>query len=184
MNTQAWKNKRVLVTGHTGFKGTWLCSTLQILGAEVAGYALEPDPTTQSLYAASGLDSKVASTIGDLNDLTKLNRSVLDFEPQCIFHLAAQSLVRASYSHPLETFQTNVMGTAHLLECCRSCKDLQSVVVVTSDKCYENRDWIFPYRENDRLGGHDPYSASKACAELVVNSYRSSFLAESGIPCL
>jgi CDP-glucose 4,6-dehydratase len=181
MNAEAWKDKRVLVTGHTGFKGTWLCATLLRLGARVGGYALAPDPETQTLYPSSELDSELNSFIGDLSDMPSLQSCFTEFRPQFVFHLAAQSLVRASYGDPLTTFQTNVMGTANLLECCRSSEELQGVVVVTSDKCYENQNWLFPYRETDRLGGHDPYSASKACTELVVSSFRDSFLAEAGI---
>ena len=127
MNPHAWKDKRVLVTGHTGFKGTWLCAVLRTLGAKVGGYALAPDPETQTLYPASSLDAEIASTLGDLSDLARLESCLKEFQPQFVFHLAAQSLVRASYSDPLATFRTNVMGTANLLECCRRCADLQGV---------------------------------------------------------
>lgn len=177
-----WNKKRVLVTGHTGFKGTWLCAKLLQLGAEVGGYALAPDPETQPLYKASNLDTDLTSTIGDLSDLQSLQTCLNTFKPEFVFHLAAQSLVRASYLDPITTFQTNVMGTVNLLQACRACPSIQGVVVVTSDKCYENQNWLFPYRENDRLGGHDPYSASKACTELVVNSFRDSYFQEAGIP--
>ena len=170
------------MTGHTGFKGTWLCATLLGLGAKVAGYSLAPESETQPLYPSTDLDSRIESFIGDLNDSERLEGCLRGFQPHFVFHLAAQSLVRASYVDPLTTFQTNVMGTAQLLERCLTSPGLQGVVVVTSDKCYENRNWLFPYRETDRLGGHDPYSASKACAELVASSYRDSFFKEAGIP--
>ena len=169
-----WKAKRVFLTGHTGFKGAWLSLWLLQLGAELKGYALDP-PTSPSLYDASGLASIMNSTIGDINDLAKMKSELIAHQPEIVFHLAAQSLVRLSYDDPIATYQTNVIGTANLLEAVRACPSVRAVVVITTDKCYENREWIWPYRETDTLGGHDPYSNSKACAELVVSAYRNSF---------
>jgi CDP-glucose 4,6-dehydratase len=169
-----WQGRRVFLTGHTGFKGGWLALWLQHLGAEVAGYALEPH-TTPSLFARANVAQGMASFIGNLNDLPRLKSALADHKPEIVFHLAAQSLVRASYQNPIATYETNVLGTARVLEAVRSCDSVRAVVVVTTDKCYENREWLWPYRENDALGGHDPYSNSKACAELVTSAYRNSF---------
>lgn len=169
-----WAGKRVFVTGHTGFKGSWLALWLSSLGAEVTGYALEPsgDP---SLWRLLGLDGKVESHRADIRDLPELTRVVRDARPDIVFHLAAQSLVRLSYEDPVGTYATNVMGTVHLLEAVRQTPGVRAVVNVTSDKCYENREWVWGYRESDPMGGHDPYSSSKGCAELVAAAYRSSF---------
>lgn len=175
-----WKDLRVLVTGHTGFKGTWLTHWLCQLGATVLGYSLSPDERTHRLYLESNLSQRIDSRFGDIRNLEQLCDVARGFQPQLILHLAAQALVRQSYRQPIETYATNVMGTAHLLEVARQVKSVTSVVVVTTDKCYENREWLWPYREVDRLGGHDPYSNSKACAELVTDAYRRSFLAERG----
>jgi len=169
-----WSGRRVFITGHTGFKGSWLCLWLQMLGAEIAGYALDP-PTTPSLFESAKVATGMQSIHGDVRNPDLLRKAMQAFAPQVVFHLAAQSLVRVSYAEPLQTLATNVMGTANLLECVRQTPSVRAVVVVTSDKCYENRQWVWPYRENDALGGHDPYSASKACAELVTSSFRSSF---------
>jgi CDP-glucose 4,6-dehydratase len=171
-----WRGKRVLVTGHTGFKGGWLTSWLLRQGATVGGYALAP-PTEPSLYALAGLDRDIDGVIADIRDGERLARALRDFAPDVVFHLAAQPLVRYAYAHPVETFEVNVLGTAHLLEALRSAPSARAVVVVTSDKCYENREWPWAYRENEAMGGFDPYSGSKGCAELLTASFRSSFFA-------
>ena len=169
-----WKNKRVLLTGHTGFKGGWLALWLQQMGADLCGYALEP-PTTPSLFENAQIAAQMRSVIADIRDLEALKRAFAEWRPEIVIHLAAQALVRASYDDPIGTYATNVMGTAHVLEAVRCCNSVRSVVVITSDKCYENREWCWPYRETDSLGGYDPYSNSKAAAELVVSAYRNSF---------
>lgn len=174
MNGQFWSDKRVLVTGHTGFKGAWLCLWLQRLGAVIAGYALPP-PAGASLYHLAQVGGGMESTYDDIRNRQRLQELFDSFSPQIVFHLAAQSLVRKSYVAPLETYEVNVMGTAHLLEAVRSSKSCRVVVNVTSDKCYENREGGYSYRETDALGGCDPYSSSKACAELVTAAYRRSF---------
>lgn len=170
-----WSGRRVLVTGHTGFKGAWLSLWLSSLGAEVHGLALAP-PTEPSLYQVAGIGKLLASDmrtdIRGLNDVLSAFESI---KPEVVFHLAAQSLVNYSYEYPIETFAVNVLGTAHVLEAVRHSPSVRAVVIVTTDKCYENREWLHPYRETDRLGGHDPYSASKACAELVAATWRNSF---------
>jgi CDP-glucose 4,6-dehydratase len=171
-----WNGRRVFLTGHTGFKGGWLALWLQKSGALVRGYALEP-PTSPSLFAAADVASGMESSIGDIRDLDHLRRELTSFQPEVVIHMAAQPLVRLSYREPIETYAVNVMGTAHMLEAVRACAQVRSVVVVTTDKCYENQEWLWPYRESDRLGGYDPYSSSKAAAELVTASYRSSFFA-------
>lgn len=175
-----WKNKRVLVTGHTGFKGSWLCLWLQSMGAQVHGLALPP-PTQQNLFNTARVSDGMVSTICDLRDLDAVGRCVALAQPEIVLHLAAQSLVRRSYASPVETFDTNVMGTVHLLECARHVVGLRCVVNVTTDKCYENRGGARPYTENEPMGGHDPYSSSKACSELVTAAYRRSFLAHADI---
>jgi CDP-glucose 4,6-dehydratase len=169
-----WRGKRVLLTGHTGFKGAWLALWLRQLGADVTGLALEA--ATESLYRRAGLDGEVASRIVDLRDAAATAAAVRAARPQIVLHLAAQALVRASYRDPIATFATNTMGTAHLLDALRDLDDVCVAVVVTTDKVYRNNEWPYPYREDDALGGHDPYSASKAAAELVAASYRSAFL--------
>jgi CDP-glucose 4,6-dehydratase len=167
-----YKDKKVFVTGHTGFKGSWLVSWLLELGADIVGYALEP-PTHPNHYSL--LDLNIQSIIGDIRDADRLHEAVYSYRPEIVFHLAAQSLVRQSYQKPAETFATNVMGTVNLFDSCRLTDSVKAVVNITSDKCYENREWVWPYRERDPLGGHDPYSASKGCAELVTASYRKSY---------
>ncbi len=167
-----YSGKRVLVTGHTGFKGSWLVLWLKKLGAEVVGYALPP-PTTPSHYDLILPD--INSVHGCILDPEKLDRVFIDFSPEIVFHLAAQPLVRVSYTQPKETFETNVVGTVNVLDACRRCSSVRAIINVTSDKCYENREWVWGYRENDAMGGYDPYSASKGCAELVASSYRNSF---------
>ncbi len=180
MNAAFWKGRSVLVTGHTGFKGSWLALWLQNLGAKVTGYALSA-PTIPSLFEQARVADGMTSVIGDVRDLATLSDTLAKAQPEIVFHLAAQSLVRLSYDEPVETYATNVMGTVNLLEACRRVDSVAAVVIVTTDKCYENREWLWPYRENDALGGRDPYSNSKACAELVTDSYRQSFLASKNI---
>lgn len=175
-----WRGKRVLLTGHTGFKGSWLSLWLSDLGAELSGYALEP-PTQPNLFSLIGLEGSLRHQLGDVRDLEGLRRSVAAARPEVVIHMAAQPLVRLSYEQPLETFATNVTGTAHLLEALRGQAGLRAVVVVTSDKCYQSRPGASAYREEDPLGGHDPYSNSKACAELVASCYRDSFYRGDGV---
>lgn len=178
MDKNFWKNKRVFITGHTGFKGSWLCIWLHRLGAKVTGYALAPT-SRPSLFELCNLDKIVPTIYGDIMDQQQLQKAIIDAHPDIVIHMAAQPLVRASYQFPLETYQTNVMGTVHLLETVRfAIKNgipVKAVINVTSDKSYENKEWPWGYRENDQLGGYDPYSNSKACSELVTASYRSSF---------
>lgn len=170
-----WRGKGVFLTGHTGFKGGWLALWLHTLGAQVHGYALDPN-TTPSLFGAARVAGVLASdTRADLADRAALQAALAAAQPTVVFHLAAQPLVRAGYADPLGTFATNAMGTAHLLEAVRSVPSVRAVVVVTTDKVYDNREWVYPYRESDALGGHDPYSASKGAAEIVTASYRASF---------
>jgi len=173
-----WRGRRVFVTGHTGFKGSWLCLLLEELGAQVSGFALPP-PTEPSLFDAAGISGTTNSVIGDVRDHGALLAAMRAAEPDIVFHLAAQSLVRYSYDHPAETYATNVMGTVHVLEAVRALATVKALVAVTSDKCYENREWVYPYRETDPMGGHDPYSSSKGCAELVVAAYRASYFPPS-----
>lgn len=169
-----WKGKKVLVTGHTGFKGTWLTIWLQSLGAEVIGYSLEKSPNNK-MFNETKISSKIIDVRGDIRDITKLKNTIEKYSPEIIFHLAAQPLVRISYDNPVETFETNVIGTVNTLECIRHYDFLKAGVIITTDKCYKNKEKEDGYIEDDELGGHDPYSASKACAELVIDSYRKSF---------
>lgn len=180
MSRAFWRNRSVLVTGHTGFKGAWLVAWLRRLGADVSGYALEPS-TSPNLFDAANIGDGISSVIGDVRDVSRVTEAMLAAAPEIVFHLAAQPLVRQSYSAPVETFATNVMGTVHLLEAARGAPSVRAVVVVTTDKCYEDQSSSSPYRETDRLGGHDPYASSKACAELVTSSYRDSFLRDRGV---
>ncbi|MEE3063124.1 MAG: CDP-glucose 4,6-dehydratase [Actinomycetota bacterium] len=177
----AYRGRRVLVTGHTGFKGSWLCLWLQSLGAEVTGLALDPpsEPSHWDLLKLAIQDHRV-----DIRDEAAVGAVFAAAQPEIVFHLAAQPLVRRSYHEPITTWATNVMGTAHVLEAARHAPDVRAIVVVTTDKCYENREWPWAYRERDRLGGHDPYSASKAGAELVAASYRTAFLQQPSAPLL
>ena len=182
MNPDAdfWRGKRVLLTGHTGFKGSWLALWLRRLGAQVHGFALPPD-SQPSLHAMLPPEARALSVGGDIRDAQAVAQAVARVRPEIVFHLAAQPLVRASYALPLVTFATNVMGTAHLLEALRGVDAVRAVVNVTTDKVYRNLEWAWPYREDDALGGHDPYSASKAASELVSASYRDAFLAKRGV---
>lgn len=174
MDQMFWKNKRVFLTGHTGFKGSWLTFILKEWGAEITGYSLAPN-TNPNLFSILNLESGIEHHVADIRDDKRLAQALRDAKPEIAFHLAAQPLVRESYAQPLATFATNVMGTAHFLEACRNVPGLKSAVVITTDKVYENHEWVWPYREMDPLGGYDPYSSSKACAEIVTSAYRSSF---------
>ena len=170
----SWQGRRVFLTGHTGFKGGWLALWVARLGAQVRGYALDP-ATQPNLFTVAGVGSVLDDVRGDILDRSRLEAALQEFAPEMVFHLAAQPLVRRSYADPLGTYATNVMGTAHVLEAVRKTPSVRAVVCITTDKCYENREWVWPYRETDALGGHDPYSSSKACAEIVSAAYRSSF---------
>ena len=178
-----WKGKKVFLTGHTGFKGSWLSLWLQSMGACVKGFALEP-PTDPALFHVAKVGADMESEIGDIRDLPSISSSIKTFNPEILFHMAAQPLVRRSYDDPVETYATNVMGTVHVLEAARQCVNLRAIVVVTTDKCYENHEWEWGYRETEALGGHDPYSSSKGCAELVTAAYRRSFFCNPNAPSL
>ncbi|WP_028313378.1 CDP-glucose 4,6-dehydratase [Desulfatibacillum aliphaticivorans] len=183
MTDRFYKNKRIFLTGHTGFKGAWLSLWLLEAGAQVMGYALAP-PTEPSLFSLAGLENRMQCVTGDVRDLAALTKNMKEFQPDIVIHMAAQSLVREGYSDPVGTFSTNVMGTVNLLEAVRSVDAVRAVVNVTTDKCYENKEWHWGYRENDRLGGHDPYAGSKACAELVSQSYAKSYFDAPGAAAL
>jgi CDP-glucose 4,6-dehydratase len=174
IDPQFWRGRRVLVTGHTGFKGGWLSLWLDLLGARVTGFALEP-PTQPSFFETCHVEGVLRDIRGDITEAAAMRRTVRECDPEIVFHLAARTIVRQGYEEPLETYATNVLGTAMVLDACRDARELRAIVCVTTDKCYENREWEWPYREMDRLGGHDPYSSSKACAELVAAAYRRSF---------
>ncbi|MDN0084266.1 CDP-glucose 4,6-dehydratase [Crenobacter sp. SG2305] len=174
MTPEFWQGKRVFLTGHTGFKGSWLSLWLQQMGAEVTGYSLAPN-TAPSLFEEARVAVGMHSIIGDVRDLAALTRAMQDARPDIVIHMAAQPLVRYSYTNPVETYSTNVMGVVHLLEAVRTTSSVRAVVNVTSDKCYENREWVWGYRENEAMGGYDPYSNSKGCSELVTSAYRNSF---------
>jgi len=175
-----WAGRRVFLTGHTGFKGSWLALWLADMGAEVTGYSL-PAPTDPSLFEMARVADVVKHIEGDVRDLAHLQAAMLEAQPEIVFHLAAQPLVRLSYVEPVETYATNVMGTVHLLEAIRHTRSVKAAICITTDKCYENREWVWPYRESDPMGGHDPYSNSKGCAELVISAYRRSFLEAGGV---
>lgn len=175
-----YNGKRVLVTGHTGFKGSWLCKILSLAGAEVAGYSLEP-PTKPSLFEIANVADEVKSTIGDIRDYDHLNEVFSEFKPEIVFHLAAQPIVRESYKNPVFTYETNVMGTVNVLECVRNSQSVKSVLNVTTDKVYKNNEWVYGYRESDELNGFDPYSNSKSCSELVTSSYKNSFFQDGKV---
>ena len=174
VNKEFWNTKRVFLTGHSGFKGSWLSLWLQSMGAIVKGYALAPN-TTPNLFTEAQVSEQMESEFGDIRDLKLLSKSMLDFDPEILIHMAAQPLVRLSYLEPVDTYTTNVMGTVNVLEAARSCSNLKAIVSVTTDKCYENNEWEWGYRENEAMGGHDPYSSSKGCAELVTSAYKRSF---------
>lgn len=180
MNPAFWPGKRVFLTGHTGFKGSWLSLWLQSLGADVTGYALQP-PTNPSLFEVAQVGAAMTSIIADVRDLPTLQQAMQAAQPHIVIHMAAQPLVRYSYQNPVETYATNVMGTVHLLESVRNTASVKAVVVVTTDKCYENKEWLWGYREDEPMGGFDPYSNSKGCAELVTSAYRCSFFQDKGI---
>ena len=181
MNAEFWKGKRVFLTGHTGFKGSWLSIWLQSLGADLTGYALPP-PTSPNLFEVAHVGQGMTSIMADIRDLPKLQKAMQAACPDIVIHMAAQPLVRLSYAEPIETYATNIMGTVNVLESVRNTPSVKAVLVVTTDKCYENKEDVFrAYQEHDPMGGHDPYSSSKACTELVTSAYRSSFLQEQGV---
>jgi CDP-glucose 4,6-dehydratase len=175
-----WQGKRVLLTGHTGFKGSWLSLWLQSLGARVRGVALDP-PTEPALFRVAHVAEGLEHRLVDIRDVDAIQVQVDEFKPEILIHMAAQPLVRVSYQRPIETYATNVMGTVHVLEAARLAGSVRAIVNVTTDKCYENREWVWGYREDEPMGGHDPYSSSKGCAELVSSAYRNSFLKAAGI---
>lgn len=174
MNRAFWQGKRVFLTGHTGFKGSWISLWLQSMGAQVTGFALAPN-TTPSLFEVARVADGMTSIIGDVRDQAALKNALTEAQPEIVIHMAAQPLVRYSYANPVETYATNVMGTVHLLDAIRQMSGIKAVVNVTSDKCYENREWVWGYRENEAMGGYDPYSNSKGCSELVTAAFRSSY---------
>ncbi len=181
VNRDFWTGKSVFLTGHTGFKGSWLSAWLNDMGANIHGYALQP-PSDINLFSEARIEEQVkSSTIADICDAQALQKSMLSAQPDIIIHMAAQPLVRHSYNDPLETYMTNVIGTVNLFEAARKMSTVKAIVNVTTDKCYENKEWIWPYRENEPLGGYDPYSSSKACSELVTSAYRSSFFSEKNV---
>ena len=182
-NLDFYRGKRVLVTGHTGFKGSWLCRILVQAGAEVTGYAL-PAPTQPNLFALAGLQDRMVSVVGDIRDRTSLMRAFSDAQPEIVLHLAAQPIVRDSYKDPVYTYETNVMGTVNILECVRQNSCVRSFLNVTTDKVYHNNEWAWGYRENEPLDGFDPYSNSKSCSELVTHSYLNSFFAGADAPAI
>lgn len=183
VNSEFWIGKRVFLTGHTGFKGSWLSLWLNSMGAIVKGFALAPD-TSPALFNEANIDELIESEIGDIRDLASISKSMKSFNPDILIHMAAQPLVRLSYKEPVDTYATNVMGTVHVLEAARACANLKAIVSVTTDKCYENKEWHWGYRENEPMGGHDPYSSSKGCAELVTSAYRKSFFNTEDSPAL
>lgn len=181
LDKKFWNGKRVFITGNTGFKGSWLCALLGMLGAEIKGYSLEP-PTMPSMYELIRADEWVQEVKGDVRDLSKLQYELEVWKPEIVFHLAAQPLVRESYLRPADTYEINVMGTVNILEAVRNYGNLRAFINITTDKVYENKEWVWPYRENDALGGYDPYANSKACSELATAAYRSSFFDSEDSP--
>jgi CDP-glucose 4,6-dehydratase len=175
-----YKGKRTLITGHTGFKGGWLAIWLKMMGSRVTGIALPPEPARPSLFESAKVQQGMNSNLTDIRDFDAVRQIFRQHKPEIVFHMAAQALVRRSYRDPMETYASNVMGTVHVLEAARSIASVRAIVVVTSDKCYENREWVWGYREQDPLGGYDPYSSSKACTEIVAAAYRRSFFDETG----
>jgi CDP-glucose 4,6-dehydratase len=180
IHPEFWQGKKVFLTGHTGFKGSWLSLWLQSMGAKLCGYALAPN-TQPNLFTLANIAEHMDNVIADIRDQDQLTQIMADFQPEIIFHLAAQPLVRYSYEHPVETYTTNVLGVVHLFEAARACPTVKTIVNITTDKCYENREWHWGYRENEPLGGHDPYSSSKACAEIVTSAYRRSFFNSANV---
>lgn len=174
-----WQGRRVFLTGHTGFKGSWLALWLTRMGAQVAGYALDPC-TEPNMFSLAGVGTQVEDIRGDIRDYSGLESAITRFAPEAVFHLAAQPIVRRGYADPVGTYSTNVMGTVHLLEAVRRTPSVRAIVCITTDKCYQNQDWVWPYRETDPLGGYDPYASSKACSEIISAAYRSSFFSASG----
>lgn len=183
MDVSFYRGKRVFITGHTGFKGTWLCRILLLSGAEITGYALDP-PTTPSLFGQTGTEASIRHVVGDVRDLTHLMQAMQEARPEIVFHLAAQPIVRTSYKEPVVTYETNVMGTVHVLEAVRHCPSVRSFVNITTDKVYKNREWLWGYREDEELCGFDPYSNSKSCSELVTYSYLHSFFQSPESPAI
>jgi CDP-glucose 4,6-dehydratase len=180
VNLDFYKGKKVFITGHTGFKGSWLCKILLDAGAKVTGYALEP-PTNPNLFSIANIGKKMTSVIGDIRNLNELQKAFENAQPEIVFHLAAQPLVLESYKQPVYTYETNVMGTVNILECVRNSKTVKSFLNITTDKVYQNNEWEWGYRENDNLNGFDPYSNSKSCSELVTSSYKKSFFSDNHI---
>ena len=180
VDAEFWRGKRVLLTGHTGFKGSWLSLWLQAMGAELHGLALTP-PTTPNLFTEARVGDGMTSTLGDLRDYETVRQAMAACQPEIVIHMAAQALVRRSYQEPVATYATNVMGTVHVLEAARHVDSVRAMVNVTTDKCYENKEWVWGYREDEPMGGSDPYSSSKGCSELVTSAYRRSFLHDCGI---
>jgi CDP-glucose 4,6-dehydratase len=178
LNTNFWKDKKVFITGHSGFKGSWMCLWLESMGADIAGYSLEPS-SSPSLFSESDVGRNINNTFADIRDLSTLTNAILSFKPEIVIHMAAQPLVRKSYEDPIETFSTNIMGTVNLLDVIRHMDGVKAVVNVTTDKCYENKEWLWAYRENEPMGGHDPYSSSKACSELVTRAFSKSYYSSS-----
>ena len=179
ISSDFWRGKRVFITGHTGFKGSWLSLWLQSMGAKVTGFSLTP-PTSPSLFLEANIADGMVSVIGDIRDFDALNKALINCQPEILIHMAAQPLVRESYRDPVSTYATNVMGTVHVFEAARKCSSLRAIVNVTTDKCYENREWVWGYRENEPMGGHDPYSNSKGCSELVTAAFRNSYFGDVG----
>lgn len=180
MDRSFWKDKKVMITGHTGFKGSWLSIWLKKIGANVVGYSLPP-PTNPSLFEIANVNRGITSVTGDIRNFEYLKATVAHHQPEIIIHMAAQSLVRCGYENPVETYSTNVMGTVNILESVRQVKGIRVLIIVTSDKCYDNREWCWSYRENDALGGRDPYSSSKACAEMVTTAYCKSYFSHDNV---
>jgi CDP-glucose 4,6-dehydratase len=180
INPEFWRGKRIFLTGHTGFKGSWLSLWLQSMGAEVHGLALTP-PTTPNLFTEARVAESMSSTMGDIRDYATVLAAMTECRPEIVIHMAAQALVRYSYQAPVETYATNVMGTVHVLEAARQAGTVRAIVNITSDKCYDNKEWVWGYREDEPMGGHDPYSSSKGCAELVTSAYRRSYCQNSGL---
>lgn len=181
MNPNFWMGKKVFVTGHTGFKGGWLCLWLRLMGAHVTGYSLNPK-SNQNLFTVANVGQDIESIIGNIQNISELKSAILEAHPEIVIHMAAQAIVRYSYEEPVETYLTNVIGTVNLMEAIRSAPSVKAVVNVTTDKCYENQDWVWGYRETDKLGGFDPYSSSKTCSEIVTSAYRTSFFTNTENP--